>query len=80
MQKHLIVIAKMNMDSTDEETTEKIKKQNLRHECIHAFFMESGLAFNSNSTDNWAVNEEMIDWFAIQAPKIFKVFQELDIL
>ncbi len=25
-------------------------------------------------------NEEMVDWIAIQFPKIFKVFQELDIM
>lgn len=25
-------------------------------------------------------NEEMVDWFAIQFPKIYKVFAELDIM
>lgn len=24
----------------------------------------------------YRTNEEMVDWFAIQAPKIFKVFRE----
>ena len=52
----------------------------LRHEIIHAFLNESGLSDSSNSVEAWAKNEEMVDWFAIQSPKIFKVFQDLDIL
>mgnify|MGYP004514817281 CR=1 FL=1 len=41
------------------------------HEVIHGFLFESGL--NSESTDNWAENEEMVDWFALQFRKIEKV-------
>lgn len=55
---------------------ESYQKQVVRHEIIHAFLLESGLDSNSNSADSWAVNEEMVDWFAIQAPKIFKLFYE----
>lgn len=51
----------------------------LRHEIIHAFLFESGLWVNSNSVECWAMNEEMIDWIAIQYPKISKVFKKLDI-
>lgn len=47
----------------------------LRHEIIHAFLGESGLRGNSD----WAENEEMVDWIAIQFPKIQKVFEELKI-
>lgn len=42
--------------------------KNMRHEVIHAFLYESGLAENSD----WAQNEEMIDFFALQLPKIVK--------
>lgn len=56
------------------------QKQVVRHEIIHAFLMESGLDSNSNSTESWATNEEMVDWFAIQSPKIFKVFNELKLM
>ena len=56
------------------------QKQVIRHEIIHAFLMESGLDSNSNSADSWAANEEMVDWFAIQSPKIFKVFNELKLM
>ena len=59
---------------------ESYQKQVVRHEIIHAFLLESGLASNSNSADSWAVNEEMVDWFAIQSPKILKVFNEYDLM
>lgn len=49
-----------------------IKKQT-RHEVIHAFLYESGLSFNSD----WAVNEELVDWIAIQFPKIAEVYEKL---
>lgn len=56
------------------------KNKVMRHEILHAFLYESGLRENSNSTIAWAENEEMIDWFAIQIPKIVKVYEELHIL
>lgn len=48
-----------------------------RHEIIHAFFYESGLWVNSNDVEQWATNEEMVDWLAIQLPKIYKAFREV---
>jgi hypothetical protein len=56
------------------------QKRVLRHEILHAFLMESGLDANANSVENWATNEEMVDWFAIQSPKIFKVYKELKLI
>ena len=53
-----------------------VKNQTIRHEVIHAFLFESGLS----SSSNWADNEEMVDWFAAQFPKILKAFQELECL
>ena len=58
------------------ENVEDFEKKVLRHEVFHAFFGESGL----RSSSEYAEIEELIDWLAIQPPKIFKVFQELDIL
>lgn len=53
----------------------------LRHEIIHAFFHESGLSGNSMQYGGaWAMCEEMVDWIAIQFPKILKAFQEADCL
>ena len=51
----------------------------VRHEVIHAYLMESGLAASSNSVNCWALNEEMVDWFAIQMPKLLKTFAELGV-
>ena len=48
------------------------RKKILRHEIVHAFAFESGLAENSE----WAQNEELVDWIAIQGPKLFKAWQE----
>ncbi len=55
------------------------QKECLRHEIIHAFMEESGLASNFEHKPI-GIEETTVDWFAIQSPKIFKLFQELDIL
>ena len=52
------------------------QKKVLRHEIIHAFLYESGLWQNSSGCNCWAKNEEMVDWIAIQEPKIHKAFKE----
>ena len=56
------------------------ENETVRHELIHAFLNESGLQWSSNSVDAWAKNEEMVDWFAIQSPKIYKIFNDLGVL
>lgn len=63
----------------EHESLEAVKayeKKNLRHEIVHAFFEESGLSDNSSTIEGWARNEEMVDWIAIQGPKIWKAWQE----
>ena len=52
----------------------------IRHEIVHAFLYESGLAENSSGVSSWAKNEEMVDWIAIQAPKLFEAFAEAGVL
>lgn len=81
----LIVIAdydeeKYFPDITEEEK-DKRRKHTMRHEIFHAFLNESGLsACSSVPTVGWAKNEEMVDWFAIQSPKIYKVYLELGLI
>ena len=78
--KHEILICEKKADC-ELQDYEAYKKVILRHELIHAFLFESGLDASSIvCTGAWALNEEMIDWFAIQSPKIFKMFIELDLL
>lgn len=55
------------------------QKECLRHELVHAFMAESGLEHNFEHKPI-GIEETMVDWIAIQSPKMFKVFQELDIL
>lgn len=53
-----------------------LKRKVLRHELIHAYLYESGLSYQCY----WAENEEMVDWFAIQIPKLVNLFEELNII
>lgn len=81
----LIVVADMSEEKyfvgMDEKAQETYRKKTLRHEIMHAFLNESGLSDSSNRFDGaWAKNEEMVDWLAIQTPKIFSTFKKMNIL
>lgn len=73
-------------DDIDMETKDScknlidFKNKVIRHEILHAFLYESGLRENSKKSAAWAENEEMIDWFAIQIPKIVQIYKKLNIL
>lgn len=77
----LIVLSDVDEDENygncSDHEKDKITKETLRHELIHAFLSESGLSSNSlQYSAGWVKNEEMVDWFGIQSPKIFKLFTE----
>lgn len=59
----------------EKEASDLAKKKRydevVRHEVIHAFFSESGLS------EYWE-DETLVDWMAVQFPKIAKVFKELE--
>ena len=77
----LLVICDFEQDEQCKEDLQAYGLQVLRHEIIHAFMHESGLDANSCCFEGgWSVNEEMIDWFAIQSPKIFKAFKDVGCL
>lgn len=60
------------------ETIAAAQKEILRHEIVHAFLSESGLDDSAIAVDcAWAKNEEMVDWIALQGPKIWKAWQEV---
>lgn len=64
-------------DDIDSKRNLKLQtKKVLRHEITHAFLFESGLAENSI----WALNEEMVDWIAIQGPKLYDAWQKAQAL
>lgn len=60
-------------DASSKANLQGYKKGVIRHELIHAFLFESGL-----DACSWATNEEMIDWLALQFPKMLKAFEEAD--
>uniref|UniRef100_UPI00359CB846 hypothetical protein n=1 Tax=Thomasclavelia spiroformis TaxID=29348 RepID=UPI00359CB846 len=63
-----------NTDSGQQEDTERYQKLILRHELIHVFLYESGIDFRILFH-----NEEMVDWLAMQFPKIVEVFDKMEI-
>lgn len=58
----------------------RLQNQSLRHEIVHAFLAESGLQSNFEHCQEFGHEETMIDWIAIQFPKIAKVYEKLGIL
>lgn len=71
-----IVVDDFKSEVADLKNIEEYRKRTVRHEMIHAFLYESGL----NANSSWARNEEMIDFFAIQLPKIVKAMKEVGCL
>jgi len=61
-----IVIEIPEDDPMNVENIDAFERKVLRHEIVHAFLFESGLSSNSD----WARNEEVVDWIALQFPKI----------
>ena len=73
-----IVIRKDNYNNIGD-FDELVKKQ-LRHEIIHAFLAESGLQSNFEHCKQFGHDETMVDWIAIQFPKIYKVYKDAGIM
>jgi hypothetical protein len=69
--KECVIDNMSNAQTDDKANLEEYKKGVIRHELIHAFLYESGL-----DACSWAMNEEMIDWIALQFPKMMKAFKE----
>lgn len=66
---HKIVIRIIDREDDTVDDLEIHYKRVLRHEILHGFLLESGL----NSECDWHT-EEMVDWFALQADKIYRCF------
>lgn len=73
-----IVICNKEPDC-DVEDFDILQRKVIRHEIIHAYFEESGVSANVENL-NQGVPELYVDWFAIQAPKIYKTYVKLGIL
>lgn len=78
--KQLIICDAATCDNWDKESAETVaiaNNETIRHEIVHAFLAESGLTDSSLEVSAWAKNEEMIDWIAMQGPKICKAWKEV---
>lgn len=62
-------------DPNNMQAMEHYEKRTIRHELIHAILFESGLDHNSK----WGRDEELVDWIAIQFPKLLAAFKALNI-
>lgn len=63
-----------NDDNSNLGNFERYQKKVLRHEIIHAFMFESGLAENWEHKE-YGQEETVVDWFAIQGLKIYKAWE-----
>ena len=69
--KEIVIRSKGEMlCSEDSKAIKELRyKEVLRHELVHAFFDESGL-------DDYSNNEQLVNWIAVQFPKMLKAFTE----
>ncbi len=66
------------MPESDLGDVRQYQKQVIRHELIHAFLNESGLQSSFEHCKQYGQEETMVDWIAIQFPKLMKAFREAD--
>lgn len=71
-----IYIAERDTEQERKSTRAEMVKLSLRHEIVHAFLFESGMDENSNPSEAWGTNEEMVEWFSTQGPKIYQAWRE----
>ena len=70
----MCVIDSMNCsDVMAKQNMKDYKNKVIRHELVHAFLYECGLAENS-----WANNEEIVDWIANMFPRMKAAFDEAE--
>lgn len=72
--KEILIRPCEEMLSSNDGAEDKGKRYRevMRHEIIHAFFSESGL-------DGYSNNEQLVNWLAIQIPKMNDVFAILKV-
>lgn len=75
----VILEADENRDPAEVSNFEEYQKQVIRQEIVHAFHMESGLQASFDVRDE-GFPEVIVDWFAIQGPKIMQAWKEADAL
>lgn len=68
-------------ENENEDTKRANERHTLRHEIVHAFFSESGLMSSAHRSERAiSEDEELIDFIAIQGPKIYKAWEKTNCL
>lgn len=77
---HRIVVS-TKADYCDLDDFDAYQRKVIRHEVIHAFLFESGLDCNVYHAAGTVGrhDEQMVDWFASQYPKIRRVYDALGV-
>lgn len=74
--KKIVISALDDYEAYTEDEKEKLTKAILRHELVHAHLNESGISDSGLQPPiSWAKNEEMVDWIALQFPKMLEAFK-----
>ena len=69
------IVVKKRAEDCELGNFERYRRKVLRHEIIHAFLFESGLAENFMHPE-YGHEETMVDWIATQFPKMRAAFKE----
>lgn len=73
--KEIFIAVLDDSDPMNMQNMRVYEDRTIRHEIVHAILFESGLDHNTK----WARNEEIVDWIAIQAPKLFRIYEKLEV-
>lgn len=73
VKKIVVADVEKEKDNDSVEDLSHYLKKVMRHETIHALFYESGM-------DDWANDEQLVDYLSMQIPKIYKVWKDLKAL
>lgn len=73
VKKIVVADVEKEKDDNSSEDVSFYRKEVIRHETIHALFYESGM-------NDWASDELLVEYLAIQIPKIIKVWKDLNVL
>ena len=63
-------------DELNTQSPDKATDRIFRHELVHAFFYESGM----DTETGFARDEILVDFLAMQIPKMAKMFEKLSLL
>lgn len=75
---HEIIVRGSIKDPEDHglANREVLYKSVLRHEIVHAFLFEAGMTGFDEWSGSYATNELIVDWIAVNAPKMHMAFDE----